>query len=407
MVRAVATHEVDRTGSMPDFALSPPGVTPTGDFSFLVIGDTGEGDASQHVLRDQFLDAARADDVKFVVVSSDVVYPTGAMKDYEAKFWLPFKGCNKPVYAIPGNHDWYDALEGFAATFLNPEAARIVMRARVEMDHRLTTTTDSRIESLITEAARLRREYDVPTGFQNATFFQVQTDRFALIAVDTGVLKDIDPVQLDWLRAALVSARGKCILVLLGHPLYAGGHYQAAGREAFAAIHRLLREHDVAVVMAGDTHDLEYYLEPAAGDAAPVHHFVNGGGGAYLSLGTALAWPSSPATQTWAFYPSRDAVRARTDALTPAWKRPLWWWTKRFNAWPFSAEGLAAAFDYNAAPFFQSFVKIEVEPSRNRVRVLPIGVHGRLRWSDLQCSQNLRPTAAGSADFAEWIVRIP
>ena len=61
---------------------------------------------------------------EFVVISSDVVYPTGAMRDYEAKFWLPFMGITKPVYAIPGNHDWYDALEGFAATFLEPDAAR-------------------------------------------------------------------------------------------------------------------------------------------------------------------------------------------------------------------------------------------------------------------------------------------
>jgi len=35
--------------------------------------------------------AAADDDVRFVVLSSDVVYPTGAMRDYEAKFWLPFK----------------------------------------------------------------------------------------------------------------------------------------------------------------------------------------------------------------------------------------------------------------------------------------------------------------------------
>ena len=56
------------------------------------------------------------------MLSSDVIYPSGAMKDYEAKFWLPFKGVDKPVYAIPGNHDWYDALEGFNATFL--EAGR-------------------------------------------------------------------------------------------------------------------------------------------------------------------------------------------------------------------------------------------------------------------------------------------
>ena len=105
------------------FAVRPAGCG-TGDFSFVVIGDTGEGDASQHVLRDQLLSVANQPDVRFVVMSSDVVYPTGAMKDYEAKFWLPFKGITRPVYAIPGNHDWYDALEAFAATFLEPDAAR-------------------------------------------------------------------------------------------------------------------------------------------------------------------------------------------------------------------------------------------------------------------------------------------
>ena len=115
--------------------------------------------------------------MRFVVISSDVVYPTGAMRDYEAKFWLPFKGVTRPVYAIPGNHDWYDALESFAATFLQTDAARASIRARVESDLRLTSTTDGRIESLLQEAARLRQEYRVPTGFQRAPFFEIQTGR--------------------------------------------------------------------------------------------------------------------------------------------------------------------------------------------------------------------------------------
>ena len=59
-------------------------------------------------------------EVKFLVVSSDVIYPSGAMKDYEPKFYLPFKGFHKPIYAVPGNHDWYDALESFTANFLEP-----------------------------------------------------------------------------------------------------------------------------------------------------------------------------------------------------------------------------------------------------------------------------------------------
>ena len=142
-------------------------------------------------------------DVRFVVISSDVVYPTGAMRDYEAKFWLPFKGVTRPVYAIPGNHDWYDALESFDATFLQADAARASIRARVESDLRLTSTTDGRIEGLIQEAARLRQAYGVPTGFQRAPFFEVQTDRFALLAIDTGVLRKIDTEQERWLEGAL------------------------------------------------------------------------------------------------------------------------------------------------------------------------------------------------------------
>ena len=129
--------------------VQPDGVSDGGDFSFLVIGDTGEGDASQHVLRDSLIRAAEQEDVRFVVISSDVVYPTGAMRDYEPRFWLPFKGVEKPVYAIPGNHDWYDALDGFAATFFTPEAARLAIRARVDADNNVSSTTDARVEELV------------------------------------------------------------------------------------------------------------------------------------------------------------------------------------------------------------------------------------------------------------------
>jgi len=64
-------------------------------------------------------------------------------------------------------------------------------------------------------------------------------------------------------------------------------------RKKFAALYRLLATHNVKVAMAGDTHDFEYYRENIAGDdpARVMHHFVNGGGGAYLSIGTALDFP--------------------------------------------------------------------------------------------------------------------
>ncbi len=400
MVREVLSGAEAQAAALP-FAVDPTGVA-EGDFSFIVIGDTGEGDASQHVLRDVLLSVANHPDVRFVVISSDVVYPTGAMKDYESKFWLPFKGVTRPVYAIPGNHDWYDALEGFAATFLEPVAARASIHARAVADLRVTSTTDARIEDLIQEAGRLRQAYGVPTGFQRAPFFEVQTDRFALIAIDTGVLRTIDPEQAAWLNGALDRSAAKFTMAIVGHPFFAGGHDATEGDPQFAALKELLVRRGVRIAMAGDTHDLEYYANPAAPAAPTIQYFVNGGGGAYLSFGTALAWPARAPTTDWAHYPDRGAVSAKIEARTPWWKRPAWWWTRHFNAWPFSAEWLSAAFDYNVAPFFQSFVEVRVERSANRVRVIPYGVHGRLAWRDVARSERLR--GEGDDALVEWIV---
>jgi hypothetical protein len=103
---------------------------------------------------------------------------------------------------------------------------------------------------------------------------------------------------------------------------------------------------------------------------------VNGGGGAYLSIGGALGWPDEPPTQAWAFYPAPEAVRAKLDAETPWWKWPMWAWTRRFGTWPVSTETLSGIFDFNHAPFYQSFVEVRVERSKRRVVFALHGVSG-------------------------------
>jgi hypothetical protein len=406
MVQAV--RRLGPTEQAPEAAfcqVAPEGVAGATDFSFLVIGDPGEGDASQHSLRDQYLFLGRRPEVKFLVVASDVIYPQGAMKDYEPKFYLPFKGFTRPVYAVPGNHDWYDALEAFTANFFEPDAARAAIRARVAADGGLTSTTERRIDELLGEAARLRREYGVTTGRQRSSYFEMHAERFSLIVVDTGILRTIDDDQFHWLDAALERARGRFKMVILGHPLYAAGGYQAVD-EGFARIHRLLREHEVEVVMAGDTHDFEHYREtyPSRGQTRSMNHFVNGGGGAYLSIGTALDWPKHPPVPDCAFYPRTDAVVAKLDGQTPSWKQPLWLWVKRLNAWPSSPEAMASAFDFNRAPFFQSFMEVRVEGSANRVRLVLHGENGPLRWRDLQLFGQVMPPGRSEDEPVEFTI---
>jgi len=351
--------------------------TDGGDFSFLIIGDPGEGDPSQHSLRDQVLLASRTDAVKFLVIASDVVYPTGAMKDYEPNFYLPLKGVSKPVFAIPGNHDWFNALDGFAANLMDPATARAAIDARVNADLDLSSTTNDRIDRLLSDAARLRGLYGVQAGLQQAPFFELHAGDFSLIAIDTGILKQIDDTQLAWLRAALDRSAGSFTLAIVGHPFYAAG-YSQIGDGSFKQVHDLLRSRGVRVMLAGDTHDFEYYRDQ------DTHYFVDGGGGAYLSIGTSLDWPVRPALGQYAFYPRTDAISAKLDAETPIWKWPAWWWIRRFGAWPFSVEALSGVFDFNRAPFFQSFLEVRVERSRQRVVFALIGVNGPLRWKDVQ-----------------------
>src|SRR5205823_7264344 len=82
------------------FRVTPAGVEAPGDFTFLIIGDPGEGDASQYSLMAQYLELGRREEVKFLVISSDVIYPAGSMHDYESNFYLPFQDFAKPIYAI-------------------------------------------------------------------------------------------------------------------------------------------------------------------------------------------------------------------------------------------------------------------------------------------------------------------
>jgi len=386
------------------FAVSPGGLESGGDFSFLVIGDPGEGDPSQHALRDRVLATAGQAAVKFVVISSDVVYPTGAMKDYEANFYLPMKGIGKPVYAIPGNHDWFNALDGFAANLMEPSSARAALAARVDADLSLSSTTSERIDGLIAEGARLRGLYGVSAGHQQAPFFELQSSGFSLIAVDTGALRRVDDRQMAWLKAALARSRGHFTMVIAGHPFYAAGEYAGDADPSFLAMHALLKEHGVSVVMAGDTHDFEYYREP--GEAGAMH-FVNGGGGAYLSIGTALDWPAQPAVADYAYYPRTDAVSAKLSQETPWWKWPAWAWVRRFGGWPFSVEALSAVFDFNRAPFYQSFMEVRVERSAQRVTLALHGVDGPLRWRDIQVGGATRPPGRSDDDLVEFVSAWP
>ena len=99
-------------GIADDFTLELPELN---TFSFVLAGDTGEGDHSQYAVVPGLLNVGQG--TSFMIALSDVIYPTGDINEYVDKFFRPYSGYPSPIYAVPGNHDWYDGLGGYMRHF--------------------------------------------------------------------------------------------------------------------------------------------------------------------------------------------------------------------------------------------------------------------------------------------------
>ena len=297
----------------------------------------------------------------------------------------------KPVYAIPGNHDWYDALEGFAATFFEPGAARAAMRARIAADGGVSSTTDAASRSSSRErglpAPAVRRADRRAARRRSSRCRRLD---FVLLAVDTGVLRGVDAEQLTWLRAALEASRGKMVMAVLGHPFFAGGHDVARDDDEFMALRELLRAHGVRVVMAGDTHDLEYYREPVDGDAGAGDRAPLGQRRrrrlSELRDGAGVAGQRRDGATGRTIRASATSSR-RSVRYTPWWKWPAWVWTRELRR--VAVVGRVAVGDVRLQrrAVLSELRRRHRRSGRTPDHLRPWGIRGPLTWSDFDRSR--------------------
>ena len=109
---------------------------PQGDFWFDYVADIGDGWNSTFAIADAIARPAlplqhngatvNTQSGKILVFGGDEVYPYPTRTEYDTRTETPYKrafaGRPRPdVFAIPGNHDWYDSLVAFSRTFCRPE----------------------------------------------------------------------------------------------------------------------------------------------------------------------------------------------------------------------------------------------------------------------------------------------
>jgi Calcineurin-like phosphoesterase len=253
-----------------------------GPVSFLLLGDPGEGDDSQYAVVPPLLSQAAG--VDFTVVCSDVIYPAGEISDYRTKFFRPYRDLDCPVYAVPGNHDWYDGLHGFMSHVCGIDTPAAPLEVgpgvRAALTRRLWRRTMAADPD---DLAAMRRDRSRPVQMcdpvQPGPYWAMDVGPLRIVGIDTGIVGSIDAEQAEWLRRVSLGSERPKVLVT-GKPLIVNGHRvpPAVGERVEAVV----RDPQARYVMAigGDTHNYQRYPVELAGGRV-IHYVVSGGGGAY------------------------------------------------------------------------------------------------------------------------------
>ena len=271
------------TGVSPEFTVER--YSDRDNISFLVMGDTGEGDASQYCVVPGLL--TEADDTAFLFVLSDVVYPAGDVNEYGDKFYRAYKDYIGSIYAIPGNHDWYDGLNGFMRHFCAARARRapsfrdgLGAGSRRALRQLLWRKPAPANEDEITRMKQMRGRPEQQAD-QPGPYFALDAGPLLLVGIDTGIIGDLDRDQAQWLRR-ISRDSPKPKILLTGKPLYVDNLRKPSPIEdSDVTVEDIVTapEHNYIATIGGDIHNYQRY-PVTLGDGRTIQHFVAGGGGA-------------------------------------------------------------------------------------------------------------------------------
>lgn len=198
---------------------------------------------------------------QMLLMGGDEVYPRAAPETYQRQLRDPYDWAfpdphphllkGPPVYAIPGNHDWYDGLVVFLALF-------------------------SRKEHLHLGGWRTH---------QRRSYFAIQvTKTWWIWAMDSQLDDDVDQPQKDYFSAIAKKMDDNSKIILCG-PEPGWLYTNKQGSKSLSAMSFVgwiaINQHrkmTIPLVLSGDTHHYSRY----EGDDGVTQFITSGGGGAFL-----------------------------------------------------------------------------------------------------------------------------
>jgi hypothetical protein len=236
---------------------------------------------------------------RFLVMGGDQVYPTASADEYQDRLIGPY-GAALPyqpewphLYAIPGNHDWYDGLTSFLRIFCQrPNDSGSVLKARWigaweprqrrsyfalklpanwwlwGTDIQLSADIDKpQLEYFFEEIVPQMKEEQEKTGLAPRVILVTATPSWCF----RGAEPSADPIEGEEDEKHPAGFRHSVV----DPPAFDGlAHFEGLIRESGAR---------VALVLSGDLHHFCHYVQVRLDpEGHRTHRITSGGGGAYL-----------------------------------------------------------------------------------------------------------------------------
>lgn len=280
-----------------------------------------------------------------LVFGGDVAYPVATADEIYKRLVLPWNeelrrvgasSKKRVLLGAPGNHDWYDGLDGFGRLFrrridepfraddrdTTPKigkrlrkrtgrnvglAARAIHLDEVGSLYGILVNLVKSVRAFLRGTTIKRRRRLVLRGYepiQEASFFALPLAPTLDLWGADRQLGRVDFRQRAYFTKRRKHEPGRAVLFVAGDPAMAYGHRNDPGARMLAAC-RLSLERDKVFFLAGDFH---HYERRSVGASL---HVIAGGGGAFLH-GTRVAPYPEPAGPPAAVYPSAEASRKLT-----------------------------------------------------------------------------------------------
>ena len=251
-----------------------------------------------------FLIAPRGEVLFF---GGDTAYPVATAQEITNRVIVPFNqvlealppGPPRVLLGIPGNHDWYDGLDGFARMFRrNADDEEGVARPSVVGISQRMIERYAEWATEFVRGGKIEKPKSLAlSGYQpvqGASYFALPlTSRLHLFAVDRQ-LRNLDSRQVRYFESWRMRYPDVSPWVMLPDPLFAFGKPSSTGTAMVEAL-GLDLETKPHFLLSGDVHHYERLQHGTA------LHVTAGGGGAFLHpaplkrdarLGAEMEWPT-------------------------------------------------------------------------------------------------------------------